>query len=261
MVHQGSIMAMIVQVIIGIALILFLLLYYKRTLQISFRAVGAGIVVFLVFSQVLEQLLHAYMFSGNRTTAQWLANPWLMAVYGGLAAGIFENAGRWVGFSLLLRKRQERKDGIAFGIGHGGMEVLLIGVLLGIVGIVLATMMNAGVFEQSFGTEATSEQIALFQALKDKMLQTTQVEYWLGAFERIPAISIQMALSLIVLYGVRTRKIVYLLYAVLIHACIDFFAGLYQAEMLPLWFVEVIVWAWGLAAIFLVGRSKVWFAR
>ncbi|WP_307563128.1 YhfC family glutamic-type intramembrane protease [Paenibacillus sp. V4I7] len=36
---------------------------------------------------------------------------------------------------------------------------------------------------------------------------------------------IQIALSLTVLYGIRTRKAVYLLYAVLIHALIDFFCG------------------------------------
>lgn len=261
MVNQGSITAMLVQVIVGIVIVLSLLFYFRRTLQISFRAVGVGVLIFVVFSQVLEQLLHAYMFSGNQATAKWLTNPWMMAVYGGLAAGIFENAGRWVGFSFLLRKRQERKDGIAVGIGHGGIEVLLIGVFMGIMGIVLAAMINTGTFEQSFGAEAPSEQIMLFQGLKDKMIHTSQVEYWLGAFERVPAMFIQIGLSLVVLYGVRTRNAMYLLYAVLVHAFIDFFAGLYQAKMLQLWLIEGIVWAMGLAALFVIVKSKAWFAR
>lgn len=261
MVSQGSITAMIVQVILGIVISLSLLIYYRRTLKISYRAVGVGILIFIVFSQLLEQLLHGYMFSGNQTTAAWLKNPWITAVYGGLAAGIFENVGRWLGFSLLLKKRQERKDGIAVGIGHGGIEILIISVGMGILGIVLAAMINAGTFEQAFGAAAPSEQIALFQGLKDRMNQTPQHEYWLGAFERIPAIFIQIALSLTVLYGIRTRKAVYLLYAVFIHALIDFFAGLYQAKMLPLWAIECIVWVWGLVAVIVIVKSKKWFAK
>ncbi|KQX60759.1 YhfC family intramembrane metalloprotease [Paenibacillus sp. Root444D2] len=261
MVSQGSITAMIIQVILGIVISFSLLIYYRSTLKISYRAVGVGILIFIVFSQLLEQVLHVYMFSGNQTTAEWLKNPWMVAIYGGLAAGIFENVGRWLGFSFLLKKRQERKDGIAVGIGHGGIEVLIIGVGTGILGIALATMINAGTFEQAFGTQTPSEQITLFQGLKDRLIHTPQSEYWLGAFERIPAICIQIALSLTVLYGIRTRKAVYLLYAVILHALIDFFAGLYQGKVLPLWVVECIVWVWGFGAVIVIVKSKEWFAK
>ncbi|AFH64055.2 YhfC family intramembrane metalloprotease [Paenibacillus caseinilyticus] len=260
MVSQGSITALIVQVILGIVIPLSLLFYCRRTLQISYRAVGVGILIYVVFSQLLEQVLHAYLFSGNPVTAVWLNNPWIAAVYGGLAAGLFETAGRWFGFSLLLRKRQERKDGIAAGIGHGGIEALLIGAGMGLLGIVYAVMINSGTFEQPFGAEATAEQHALFQGIKDRMIHTSQSEFWLGTFERIPAVSIQIALSLTVLYGIRTRRAVYLLYAVLVHALIDFFAGLYQAKMIPLWTVEGIVWGSGLGAFFVIVKSKAWFA-
>ncbi|NEW08983.1 YhfC family intramembrane metalloprotease [Paenibacillus sp. SYP-B3998] len=261
MVSQGSIIAMIVQVILGIVIPLSLLIYYRSTLKISYRAVGVGILIFIVFSQLLEQVLHVYMLSGNQTTTEWLKNPWMAAVYGGLAASIFENAGRWLGFSFLLKKRQERKDGIAVGIGHGGIEVLLISVVMGIMGIVFATMINTGTFEQMFSSKVPPEQIALFQGLRDRITHASQSEYWLGAFERIPAIFIQIALSLIVLYGIRTRKAVYLLYVVLLHALVDFFAGLYQAKMLPLWVVECIVWICGLVAVIVIVKSKEWFAK
>lgn len=261
MINQGSITAMIVQVILGIVISLSLLIYYRSKHKISYRSVGVGILIFIVFSQLLEQVLHTYMFSGNATTSAWLKNPWMSAVYGGLAAAIFENGGRWLGFSFLLKKRQERKDGIAVGIGHGGIEVLIISVGMGILGLVLAALINAGTFEQAFGAQTPSEQIDLFQELKDRMIHTPQSEYWLSAFERIPAIFIQIALSLTVLYGVRARKAVYLLYAVLIHALIDFFAGLYQAEILPLWVIECILWAWGVGSVFVIVKSREWFAK
>ncbi|MCZ8522034.1 MULTISPECIES: YhfC family intramembrane metalloprotease [Paenibacillus] len=261
MVNQSSITAMIVQVILGIVIIVSLLVYYRRTLHISYRAVGVGILIFIVFSQILEQALHVYMFSGNQTTGAWLTNPWMTAVYGGLAAAIFENAGRWLGFSYLLKNRQERKDGIAVGIGHGGIEILLISVLLGIGGIALASMINTGTFEQLLRAEATPEQLALFQGFKDRMIHATPGEYWLGAFERIPAMGIQIALSVTVLYGIRARRAVYLLYAVGAHAFIDFFAGLYQGKVLPLWAVEGIVWTAGIGAVIVIVKSKGWFAN
>jgi uncharacterized membrane protein YhfC len=261
MISQSAIMALLVQVILGVVITLSLLIYYRIKHSISYRAVGVGILVYIVFAQILEQVLHVYLFSANGLTSEWLKNPWLMAGYGALAAGIFENIGRWLGFSFLLKHRQERKDGIAYGIGHGGIEVFIVGVVMGIAGIVFALMLNSGTALQVLGSQATPEQTAWIQDLQERFTQTPQSEYWLGAFERIPTMFLQMALSIIVLYGVRTHKVVHLVYAILLHALIDFFAGLYQAKLLQFWVVEGIVWLGGIFAIMVIVRSKEWFGR
>ncbi|NOU98066.1 YhfC family intramembrane metalloprotease [Paenibacillus sp. LMG 31456] len=256
MVSQGSITAMIVQVILGIIIPLALVLYFRKTSGISYRAIGVGILVFFIFSQVLEKGLHYYVLSVNKSTVDLFKNPWLFAIYGGLAAGIFEEVGRWLGFSLLLKNRHERKDGISLGIGHGGIEAFLIAIVSGVQGIVFATMINAGKLEQSLGAGLPPEQVA---QLKERLIHTAQSEFWLGGLERIPAIFMQIAFSLIVLYGVRYRKSMYLLYAILLHALVDFAPAMYQAHFLSLWVAEIVIWVLGIGAIVVIVKSKKWF--
>jgi len=39
----------------------------------------------------------------------------------------------------------------------------------------------------------------------------------------------------VVLYGIRLNKLVYLWYAIGIHAAIDFVAAMYQVNLIPIW--------------------------
>ena len=49
------------------------------------------------------------------------ANPALYALFLGGTAALFEEGGRFAVISLFLRKQRTTADGIAFGVGHGGM--------------------------------------------------------------------------------------------------------------------------------------------
>jgi uncharacterized membrane protein YhfC len=258
MVSLGSIAGMIVQVIIGIILPVALVIYFRKKQRISFRALAVGVLVFIVFSQVLEKALHFYLLFANPATAAWLKNPWLFACYGALAAGIFEEVGRWAGFTYLLKKRRERKDGIALGLGHGGFETLMIGVVTGVQGIIFSLLINNGKLEQTLGAQVPPDQIT---KLKEQLTATPALDFWLGGLERIPALVMQIALSLIVLYGVRRRNIIFLLYAVLLHALVDFIPGLYQTRVVPLWLAECFIWAAGIVCVLIITKSRNWFDK
>lgn len=62
--------------------------------------------------------------------------------------------------------------------------------------------------------------------------------YLLGTFERLMAICRQVVLSLLVLYSVRERKVIFLFVSIILHAMVDFVPGLYQFHVFPLWGVE-----------------------
>ncbi len=101
--------------------VLAFMLLRKKSGGFSWRSAFVGAAVFVVFSQVLEKLLHVYVFTMNPTTMKWMDNAWIYALYGGLAAGLFEELGRYAGFKLLLRRNRTRLDGLSFGTGHGGV--------------------------------------------------------------------------------------------------------------------------------------------
>ena len=48
---------------------------------------------------------------------------WGYALFLGFTAGLFEEVGRYLAFTTILKKRLDWKNAVAFGIGHGGIEI------------------------------------------------------------------------------------------------------------------------------------------
>ena len=70
----------------------------------------------------------------------------LLALVAGLFPGVFEETGRLIAFKTVLRKRKNKETSISYGIGHGGVEVILILGLTYIQYIAYAVMLNTGTF-------------------------------------------------------------------------------------------------------------------
>ncbi|HUW65919.1 MAG TPA: YhfC family glutamic-type intramembrane protease [Spirochaetia bacterium] len=215
--------------ILSVLVPVFLLLYFNRKYGLSFKAVGIGVLVWIVFTQILEKVAHLYLLIINPVTAQFLTSPFIFAVYGGLMAGLFEETGRFLAFRYTLKGKTAWKDGLAYGIGHGGIESILIGVL-------------------------TASSLA-----RVYLLPANPALLAVGGVERVMALAAQIAFSLIVLYGVKTGKIRYLFYAILGHAALDFFAGLYQSHVMNVWTAEAIIAVFAILAVWLIIRLKTVF--
>jgi uncharacterized membrane protein YhfC len=98
--------------IVGPALI-FAICHSRMTLLTRNVLVGAG--VFFVFSQVLEKSLHVYLLKLNPTTAAWFQVHSIgFALYGCLAAGLFEEVGRNVGMRFLVKASGNPGTGVAY---------------------------------------------------------------------------------------------------------------------------------------------------
>lgn len=195
-----SILFLSISAAIGILLPTGLVIYLNKKYNTSWRAVFVGALIFVVFQlltrvQIIRYMQTKYWFSYNITV-----NPWLIYIIFGLSAGIFEGVGRFVGIKYLLKDRQEWKNGIAYGIGHGGIEAIL---LMGLP--VLMTL-----FSNLNGVMSSAQPPIMFLV---------------GGIERIFAMTFHVAASLMVLYAVRTSKYRYLLYAILIHGILDTAVG------------------------------------
>ena len=235
MVSGASIAVMMLTILLAGFLPIGLLIYLYVRERISFKAVGVGVLVFILFVMVLERLLHWYVLQVNPPTSLLLKQPLWYALYGGLAAGIFEETGRYVGFRLLLPRLRRWKDGVAYGLGHGGIETLLFGALSGVQNLIYAFYINAGVLESKLGAQMPPYIVG---QIRMGLLGTPAYMFAIGGLERVFALLIQVGLSLVVLYGIKTRQIAFLFYAILIHALIDIPAALYQAQQFNIWLVE-----------------------
>lgn len=82
------------------------------------------------------------------------------------------------------------------------------------------------------------------------------VSYLLRCAERFFAAFIQIAFSLIVMTAVVKRKFSYVIYAILIHAVIDFPAVFYQTgHIQSLWIIEIYLAVIGILAILYTKRA------
>jgi uncharacterized membrane protein YhfC len=182
-----------------------------------------------------------------------MENPWIYAIYGGLAAGIFEETGRLAAFKFFIKKHRQWKDGLAYGIGHGGIEAIILAGVGAINNLIYSLSINKGNFDALIGSKLPSETA---MQLKNSLINTHWTLFFISGIERCFAIAIQIGLSILVIYAVRNRKYVYYLLAILIHALIDFPAALVQKGVLTIWTVEGVAFAACIIGIYWIIKSK-----
>src|SRR5262249_948270 len=137
----------------------------------------------------------------NPTTAAWMQSHRLaFALYGCLAAGLFEEVGRYLGMRFLVRPTGNPGTAVAYGIGHGGIEAVLIEAAVAAQLFLLATMLNGGRLETALTPDAVAH-------LRTTLEHLSIVTVPLGAIERLIALLIQIALSLLVWRAVERRHL------------------------------------------------------
>lgn len=129
--------------LLGLALPLGLLFYLRKKLPSPVMPFFAGCLTFFLAVMVVESMFHSLVLTGPFGQKIW-ETPWLYALYGGLAAGIFEETGRLLAMKLLKKKYPQPQTALMYGAGHGGIEVLLVMGITMAQNLVYALMVNAG---------------------------------------------------------------------------------------------------------------------
>ena len=109
MVPTSSMIMMAVNAVLGLAVPVCLSIYLVRRHHAKLTTILIGAGTFFLFALVLESIMHQLVLKGPHGAAI-TGNPLWYAIYGGLAAGIFEETGR---FSAALHT--ERTGAISAG--------------------------------------------------------------------------------------------------------------------------------------------------
>ena len=250
MVSSTVIASITIQLVLSILVPIIAFVYFRKKYHINWKVAGVGVLIFIGFTQILETPFHLFM-RGNPAIAPILENPFVFALYGGLTAGIFEELGRFVAFFFLLKKYLEYKDGFAYGIGHGGIESILVGGFSALQTLIFANAINDGSFAQM------AEKLPQLNLVKDMLIEQPAYFYFLGSVERIMALVLQIAFTMLVLYAVKQKKYIFLVYAILFHAFVDFFAALYQTKTINIFVAEGITLLLTICALVVIRKMKV----
>lgn len=238
MVKEQTLIFLIVELIFSIAfpIVLYLVWRHKTKEKIGPALIGA--LTFFMFAIILEGVLHAFCLVLDSPLSRAIqGNPWLYMLYGGLAAGIFEETGRFFAFKVLLKNKIGKRTAVTYGIGHGGFECMYV---LGL------TMVNYLLIILLYGwagpglfTGSEQQISVLLNTLGGMDLFSVLA----ACFERLAVVPLHIALSVLVFAAVHCKGKLWLYpLAIVLHAGIDFFAVLYQTGVLSsVWIIEGII--------------------
>ena len=199
-----------------------LLLIYYRKKGADILPFFIGCLVFVMFALILEPLMHQLVLKVLPVGKTIMGNTLLYALYGGLAAGIFEETGRFLAFRTVLKKQLGNdRNALMYGAGHGGIEAILIVGLTYIGNIVMSVLINAGQTDMLTAT-ATGEAAEQLKAVLDSLVTTAPWTYLLAIVERALAITTHICLSMLVFFAVKKPDKGWLFpTAILLHAALD----------------------------------------
>lgn len=217
MVSGAAIAAMVVTALVSSLLPIGLVIHLYRKQRISLKAVAVGAAVFIVFQLLTRIPLLSYL-----DTLPWYqalaTNTVILGLWLSLSAGLFEEVGRYLGFRHLLRGLWERQHGIAYGLGHGGIEALLLVGITNVNNIIVSLAINSGAFDTSIAPQLGEAA----ELIKTQLLTTPPALFLVAGVERVFALVIQVALSLLVLAAVKQRRPILVVYAILLHGLVNF---------------------------------------
>lgn len=143
---------------------------------------------------------------------------------------------------------------LGYGIGHGGAEAWIVGVLVQIQWIVFAVVANRGELDSYLGNLPDDSLMRIHVVLASLSPLTAGI----FLLERVAALVFQIGLSVLMWRGVRAGRHTILPLAIVAHALVDLPAVLFQVGLLPLYAVDGL---YALLAVIVAVVLVRWFQR
>lgn len=229
---------------LSVIITLAIVLVWKIKKKEPFTTILVGAATFVLFALILEKTIqNALVFPTtmglpDHAASQFInARPVLWALVLGLFPGVFEETGRFIAFKTVLKKRRNRETSISYGIGHGGIEVILTLSVTYIIYIAYGMMINSGSFQTIIDQAASQapDQAGAMQALADQLAVISFADIGTSLFERVFAFLFHVGASILVFYAARDKGRLWLYpLAILLHTALDSLAGLNMAKVVQL---------------------------
>ncbi len=247
----ASIVGMIVTLIIAVGLPIVLAIIVGRKWHANIKCLLLGMACFLIFALILEQILHTIvqLSTGNLL----IDNVFLRAIYGGLAAALFEETGRFVVMKYFMKKEMKKENALMFGVGHGGIESIIIVGMTYVSNIITAIMINTGGLEKFLGTLNENTMITVEKSL-EPLWTTPSSSFYLAGLERVSAIAFHICASYLVYRAVKDKKISFYFIAFLLHFAMDAGVVLLSNAIPQIALVELMLLAF-VAVLVVITRS------
>jgi uncharacterized membrane protein YhfC len=256
-INPAWIAGMIITTVFVIVYPLVLAIIAHRRLGVSWRYFGFGALIFFLF-QMISRVPAVQVIQGLITpqlqASKTLLIAWLVILT--LTAALFEEVGRYIGYRWFMgREEKTWSKAVMYGIGHGGLEsMLLVGglLILTLIQILSLSVVNLNALP------ANQHALIIKQvnAINAQPAWTTL----LGAWERLWTVPFHIAMSVVVLQVFRRNNIGWLWLAILAHTLVDLTAVIIPQVLGPNLTTSLIVEGWvaicGLISLWIIWRLR-----
>lgn len=158
-------------------------------------------------SQIVVRLPLLNILSGIASFQNFAQKHYfLYALLLAFTAGLFELAGRFAAAKFLGKNRTFRRS-LAAGLGHGGIESIVLVGLTYINNLVYLFLIQSGAFDTMIAqTEAMGVDSAQLVAIRDTLLQVSAPLFLAAGVERVLTMVSHAAMSVMVCYGVAAKR-------------------------------------------------------
>jgi uncharacterized membrane protein YhfC len=231
-----------------IAMPLALGVYLYRKLAAEWRLFGVGALTFIA-SQIIHIPFNAWVL--NPMIKRYSLDPQLsthlvvIALLFGLSAGVFEEFARYIAYRFRLKDEAERtwRSALMFGAGHGGIEAILLGILVAYGFVRLFALKDA-----DLEILVPLSQLEIARAQVDLFWSAPWYAAILGAVERAATICFHLSAAVIVLQAFRRRNNIWLFLAIGWHTVLDALA-VFAAGAWNIYVAEALIVAAGLISL------------
>lgn len=245
-----TIVCISVTLLICLVLVIGLPIWARRKFGGSFSFVPfiAGAFAFAMAELVIRMPLLYYIlpqFDWYKALlhAAWPANIAYILLFS-ISAALVQEPARFIAFSV-MKQRREFTDGLSFGIGHAGIDVLLMVGVTSFFNLLMAIMINST-------STIPPESIKVF-------LDVPALYFLLDGVEKIFIMAMQIALSLFMLKSFAAhKKVLYLVAAIVLHGTAVLAVSIAQAMAGRLASAGVLMVVAVLSVLYIIRQARQW---
>ncbi len=236
MVSGTSILCMVITLVISLVLPIVLFIIYavanKGKKVVSAWFLGAA--GFFVL-QMLIRIPILNMFSLLPGFQSFAENYYVVyALTLGFSAGLFEVIGR-LAVAKIMSKELTYERSMAAGLGHGGIEAMLLIGMTYINNLLYTMMINGGTFDTVLEqTAAMGVDVSSLYVIEESLVNTAPYLFLLAGYERILTMICHAAMTLLVCYFVTKKQTLKgVVISLILHTVLDSASGLISGLSTP----------------------------
>jgi uncharacterized membrane protein YhfC len=237
-----------------VALPISLAIYLTSKFILGWRLFWIGALTF-IFSQILHipfNALVAPLFNHTDfTVLPVILQNVLLSSFLGISAGVFEELSRYIMYRWWAKEARSWSNGLLAGAGHGGIEAILIGILVlyGYIQMLIARGVD-------ISTLVTPEKVELAKMQIEAYWSAPWCLTLLGGVERLFTLPLHLACSVLVLQAFTRNKFWWVSLAILYHAVVDGVAVFLSKLAFPPLSIEGIMGIFAIISLFILYSTR-----